>query len=306
MNAGNQTSDLEKEDSEREAFIMSQIIGPASSDVKMDDIVGQNAAKEALEETVVLPTINPVLFTDLRAPARGILLFGPPGNGKTMLAKALCKEQSITFINMSASSLTSKWHGEGEKTVRVLFSVARKKQPCAIFIDEIDSFLCERKEGEDEASRRLKTEFLAAFDGMESRNDDRILVIGATNRPWELDDAVIRRFDKRIYVKPPDQKARAEILCKLVEKHNPLEKEDLQKLASKTAGYSGSDLRILAKDAAMEPIRGKSRAEVKSMTTDKAQIRYADFDKSLKKVRRSPASLLRFKKWNREYGYKST
>ncbi|CAG7716737.1 unnamed protein product [Allacma fusca] len=274
--------------------------------VSWDDISGQEAAKQALEEIVILPSLRPELFTGLRAPARGLLLFGPPGNGKTMLAKAVANESNSKFFNISASSLTSKYVGEGEKLVRALFSVARELQPAIIFVDEIDSLLCERKESEHEASRRLKTEFLVEFDGLHSQADERILVMGATNRPQELDDAALRRFPKRIYVCLPEQATRVTLLRKLLSSHgNPLSERELNELAKLTDGYSGSDLTALAKDAALGPIRGLNPSEVKSLDLSKMRsITLQDFKDSLRKVRPSvsPPSLNALEKWNRTYG----
>lgn len=215
-------------------------------------------AKQALQEMIILPAVRPELFTGLRSPAKGLLLFGPPGNGKTLLARAIATECSATFFNISAATLTSKYVGDGEKLVRALFSVARKLQPSIIFIDEIDSLLSERNTGEHEASRRLKTEFLVEFDGLPSNLDsDKIVVLGATNRPQELDEAALRRFTKRVYVALPDHSTREHLIRKLLAKQGcQLSPTAIANLAACTKGYSGSDLTALAKDAALEPIRG--------------------------------------------------
>ena len=133
---------------------------------KWNEIAGLEKAKQTLQEAVILPALRPDLFQGLRAPPRGVLLFGPPGTGKTMLAKCVATESHANFFNISASSLTSKWHGEGEKLVRKLFDIARKMQPSVIFIDEIDSLLSSRRENEHDAVRRLKTEFLVHLDGL--------------------------------------------------------------------------------------------------------------------------------------------
>ncbi|XP_073716975.1 spastin [Misgurnus anguillicaudatus] len=292
-------------DSKLANLIMNEIVDSGSS-VKFDDIAGQELAKQALQEIVILPALRPELFTGLRAPARGLLLFGPPGNGKTMLAKAVAMESNATFFNISAASLTSKYVGEGEKLVRALFAVARELQPSIIFIDEIDSLLCERREGEHDASRRLKTEFLIEFDGVQSGGDDRVLVMGATNRPQELDEAVLRRFAKRIYVALQTEETRLKLLRNLLSKHgNPLSQKELSQLAKLTEGYSGSDLTSLAKDAALGPIRELRPEQVRNMKANEVRnIRYSDFIDSLKRIKHSVSSqtLELYVRWNREYG----
>ncbi|XP_047908050.2 spastin isoform X3 [Anser cygnoides] len=292
-------------DSNLANLILNEIVdsGPA---VKFDDIAGQDLAKQALQEIVILPSLRPELFTGLRAPARGLLLFGPPGNGKTMLAKAVAAESNATFFNISAASLTSKYVGEGEKLVRALFAVARELQPSIIFIDEVDSLLCERREGEHDASRRLKTEFLIEFDGVQSSGEDRILVMGATNRPQELDDAVLRRFTKRVYVSLPNEETRLILLRNLLSKQgSPLTQKELAQLARMTDGYSGSDLTALAKDAALGPIRELKPEQVKNMSASEMRnIKLSDFTESLKKIKRSlsPQTLEAYIRWNKDFG----
>uniref|UniRef100_A0A4W5MEF1 microtubule-severing ATPase n=1 Tax=Hucho hucho TaxID=62062 RepID=A0A4W5MEF1_9TELE len=278
----------------------------SGSSVRFEDVAGQELAKQALQEIVILPALRPELFTGLRAPARGLLLFGPPGNGKTMLAKAVAMESNATFFNISAASLTSKYVGEGEKLVRALFAVARELQPSIIFIDEIDSLLCERREGEHDASRRLKTEFLIEFDGVQSGGDERVLVMGATNRPQELDEAVLRRFAKRVYVALPTEETRLKLVKNLLGKHgNPLAQKELSQLARMTEGYSGSDLTSLAKDASLGPIRELRPEQVRNMAANEVRnIRFSDFVESLKKIKKSvgPQTLDLYVRWNKDYG----
>uniref|UniRef100_A0A667WG37 microtubule-severing ATPase n=1 Tax=Myripristis murdjan TaxID=586833 RepID=A0A667WG37_9TELE len=289
---------LRNVDSKLASLILNEIVDSGSL-VRFEDVAGQDLAKQALQEIVILPALRPELFTGLRAPARGLLLFGPPGNGKTMLAKAVATESNATFFNISAASLTSKYVGEGEKLVRALFSVARELQPSIIFIDEVDSLLCERREGEHDASRRLKTEFLIEFDGVQSGGDDRVLVMGATNRPQELDEAVLRSTLLCL-------QTRFKLLKNLLGKHgNPLTHRELSQLARMTEGYSGSDLTSLAKDASLGPIRELRPEQVRNMAASEVRnIRFGDFVESLKKIKRSvgPQTLELYVRWNRDYG----
>ena len=190
---GTKPAAADKQKSEYAARIESEIVdsGPP---VTFDDIAGLQDAKRALQEMVILPQLRPDLFTGLRAPPRGVLLFGPPGTGKTMLAKAVACQSNATFFSISAASLTGRWVGESEGMVRAMFEVARTRQPAFIFIDEVDSLLSERGGGnEGEASRKLKTEFLVQFDGVSSGDSTRLTVMGATNRPQEIDEV---RFPK--------------------------------------------------------------------------------------------------------------
>ncbi|XP_069024153.1 spastin isoform X1 [Embiotoca jacksoni] len=301
----NDTKNLKHVDRKLAGLILNEVVDSRSS-VRFEDVAGQDLAKQALQEIVVLPALRPELFTGLRAPARGLLLFGPPGNGKTMLAKAVAAESNATFFNISAASLTSKYVGEGEKLVRALFSVARELQPSIIFIDEVDSLLCERRNGEHDASRRLKTEFLIELDGIQSGPDDRVLVMGATNRPQELDQAVLRRFVKRVFVGLPDQQTRFTLLKKLLEKHaDPLSHGELQHLARMTDSYSGSDLTSLAKDASLGPIRELRPEQVRQVEASQVRsVCFRDFVASLKKIKRSvaPQTLELYVRWNKDFG----
>ncbi|XP_077250315.1 P-loop containing nucleoside triphosphate hydrolases superfamily protein isoform X2 [Tasmannia lanceolata] len=186
--------------------------------VRWDDIAGLDHAKKCVTEMVIWPLLRPDIFRGCRSPGRGLLLFGPPGTGKTMIGKAIAGEARATFFYISASSLTSKWIGEGEKLVRALFGVASCRQPAVIFVDEIDSLLSQRKsEGEHESSRRLKTQFLIEMEGFDGGNE-QILLIGATNRPQELDEAARRRLTKRLYIPLPSSEARAWIIRNLLDK----------------------------------------------------------------------------------------
>jgi vacuolar protein-sorting-associated protein 4 len=189
---------------------LSSAIVTETPNVSWDDVSGLEGAKEALKEAVVLPIRFPQLFDETRKPWRGILLFGPPGTGKSYLAKACATECEGTFFSVSSSDLVSKWMGESEKLIKQLFSMAREKKPSIIFIDEVDSLCGSRSEGENDSSRRIKTEFLVQMQGT-ATNNDGVLVLGATNVPWELDNAIRRRFQKRIYISLPDANARAGI-----------------------------------------------------------------------------------------------
>ncbi|VFQ58795.1 unnamed protein product [Cuscuta campestris] len=225
-------------------------------DVKWESIKGLENAKRLLKEAVVMPIKYPKYFTGLLSPWKGILLFGPPGTGKTMLAKAVATECNTTFFNISASSVVSKWRGDSEKLIKVLFELARHNAPSTIFLDEIDAIISQRGEArtEHESSRRLKTELLIQMDGL-TRSDALVFVLAATNLPWELDAAMLRRLEKRILVPLPEPEARKAMFEELLPSASDGDILPYDLLVEKTEGYSGSDIRLLCKEAAMQPLR---------------------------------------------------
>jgi vacuolar protein-sorting-associated protein 4 len=232
--------------------------------VKWDDVAGLEQAKDSLKETVILPTRFPQLFTGKRKPFKGILLYGPPGTGKSYLAKAVATEADSTFFSVSSADLVSKWQGESERLVRSLFEMARESPGgrAIIFIDEVDSLCGSRSEGESDSARRIKTEFLVQMDGVGKKTGD-VLVLGATNVPWELDAAIRRRFEKRVYIPLPEAFART-LMVKLNlgdDTPNNLTEDDFDRLGEITTGASGSDIKVLVKEALMQPLRACQKAQ---------------------------------------------
>ncbi|KAF2481544.1 P-loop containing nucleoside triphosphate hydrolase protein [Neohortaea acidophila] len=237
--------------------------------IKWEDVAGLEGAKEALKEAVILPTKFPHLFTGKRQPWKGILLYGPPGTGKSYLAKAVATEANSTFFSVSSSDLVSKWMGESERLVKQLFTLARENKPSIIFIDEIDALCGPRGEGESEASRRIKTELLVQMDGV-GKDSRGVLILGATNIPWQLDMAIRRRFQRRVHISLPDMPARMKMF-ELSVGSTPceLKAEDYRTLAKLSEGYSGSDISIAVQDALMQPVRKiQTATHYKKVTVD--------------------------------------
>ncbi|CAO2146380.1 unnamed protein product [Urochloa humidicola] len=261
-------------ENEFEKRLLADVIPPNDIGVTFDDIGALENVKDTLKELVMLPLQRPELFCkgQLTKPCKGILLFGPPGTGKTMLAKAVATEAGANFINISMSSITSKWFGEGEKYVKAVFSLASKIAPSVIFIDEVDSMLGRRENpGEHEAMRKMKNEFMVNWDGLRTKDKERVLVLGATNRPFDLDEAVIRRFPRRLMVNLPDASNREKILKVILAKEELGPDVDLDSLANMTDGYSGSDLKNLCVTAAHYPIREILEKEKKEKNLAKSE-----------------------------------
>lgn len=302
---------------EYENNFVSAVVPQGEIGVKFDDIGALEEVKKALNELVILPMRRPELFSrgNLLRPCKGILLFGPPGTGKTLVAKALATEAGANFISITGSTLTSKWFGDAEKLTKALFSFASKLAPVIIFVDEVDSLLGARGGSfEHEATRRMRNEFMAAWDGLRSKENQKILILGATNRPFDLDDAVIRRLPRRIYVDLPDAANRLKILKIILARENLESEFPYENLANATDGYSGSDLKNLCIAAAYRPVQEilEEEKEPESLGSRKDGIPVLrpltvdDFIQSKAKVGPSvaydAASMNELRKWNDQYG----
>ncbi|XP_052182376.1 katanin p60 ATPase-containing subunit A1 [Diospyros lotus] len=286
--------------------------------VRWDDVAGLTEAKRLLEEAVVLPLWMPEYFQGIRRPWKGVLMFGPPGTGKTLLAKAVATECGTTFFNVSSATLASKWRGESERMVRCLFDLARAYAPSTIFIDEIDS-LCNARgaSGEHESSRRVKSELLVQVDGVNNTgtNEDGsrkiVMVLAATNFPWDIDEALRRRLEKRIYIPLPNFESRKELIRINLRTVEVAPDVDIDEVARRTEGYSGDDLTNVCRDASLNGMRrkiaGKTREEIKNMSKDeisKDPVAMCDFEEALTKVQPSvsAADIERHEKWFSEFG----
>ena len=281
-----------------------------SPNVNWEDIAGLENVKQALREAIVLPIAKPELFKGARKPWSGILLlFGPPGCGKTLLAKAAATECKATFFSASSADLLSKWLGESEKLISSLFKVARLKAPSLIFMDEIDSVATKRGEGsESGGERRVKTQLLSEIQGLKSTHDKPLLVLGATNRPWDIDNAMLSRFEKRVHVPLPDLKARAGIFKIHTEGvDSALSDEDFIELAVRTDGYSGRDIANICREVIMLPVRELDMSGLLENSDKDVHVRditLKDFKKTLKKVKpMTHATLIKkYNAWAEEFG----
>jgi vacuolar protein-sorting-associated protein 4 len=280
-----------------------------SPDVKWTDIAGLEVSKQALREAIVLPIMKPNLFTGARKPWSGILLFGPPGCGKTLLARAAATECKATFFNVSSADLLSKWLGESEKLISSLFKVARIKAPSLIFMDEIDSVATKRGQGhEGGGERRLKTQLLSEIQGVKSGSKKPLLVLGATNRPWDIDMAMLSRFEKKVYVPLPDLTARVGIFKIHTAGINmALTEEDFIELGVRSEGYSGRDISNVCREVIMLPIRELDMSGLLENNDQEVIVRdinLKDFTKTLKKVKpmTTGSSLRQYEDWATEFG----
>ncbi|XP_047016811.1 katanin p60 ATPase-containing subunit A-like 2 isoform X2 [Ictalurus punctatus] len=299
------------------AAVISRDIYLHNPNVHWDDIIGLEAAKRLVKEAVVYPIKYPQLFTGILSPWKGLLLYGPPGTGKTMLAKAVATECNTTFFNISASSIVSKWRGDSEKLVRVLFELARYHAPSTIFLDELESVMGQRGAGpggEHEGGRRMKTELLVQMDGL-ARSNDLVFVLAASNLPWELDHAMLRRLEKRILVGLPSSPARKAMINHWLPPVSNTGGVELRTelaydvLAEETDGYSGSDIRLVCKEAAMRPVRkifdtleNHSEGHSHMLLIKLETVTTEDFLQVIAHTKPSARKLTeRFSAWEREY-----
>lgn len=286
-----------------------------SSDLRVNwrDIAGLDEAKSLLQEAVVLPLIMPEFFRGIRRPWKGILMIGPPGTGKTMLAKAVASECKTTFFNVSSSSLTSKYRGESEKLVKHLFELARYHAPSIIFIDEVDALCSQRgSDSEHEASKRFKAELLTQMDGLSSHGDETkvVMVLAATNYPWLIDEAFRRRFEKRIHIGMPNREARRSLLDISLSSMKVSEEVDLERIADDLDSYSASDITNLCRDAAMmsmrKAIKNKPLEELKQIKQEEIDkpITQDDFKDALERCKNtcSDIEISRYEEWMSKHG----
>jgi len=242
---------------EYEMLIASQLVEPRSITVSWKDVAGLENLVTELRETVIVPIQKRKLFSSssLMSAPKGVLLHGPPGCGKTMVAKATAREAGARFINLDVSSLTDKWYGESQKLAGAVFTLACKIQPCIIFIDEIDSLLRVRDQHDHEATAMIKAQFMQLWDGLSTDPSNSVVVMGATNRPRDVDKAILRRMPATFRIGLPDREQRRDILRTVLKLENVADDVDTIRLAKLTEGFSGSDLREVCRTAAVYRVR---------------------------------------------------
>lgn len=238
-------------------MIAAHLVHSEDISVSWNDIAGLETLIRELRETVILPIQRKELFADsqLTQPPKGVLLHGPPGCGKTLIAKATAKEAGTRFINLDVSILTDKWYGESQKLAAAVFTLAVKLQPCIIFIDEIDSFLRMRNSTDHEATAMMKAQFMSFWDGLITDSQCTVIIMGATNRPQDLDRAILRRMPAAFHIPMPSISQRKQIL-ELILEHEPVSDDvKIENIARNTDGFSGSDLRELCRNASVYRVR---------------------------------------------------
>lgn len=291
------------EDTKRLQEMIADTIVTERPNVNLSEVAGLDDAKQAIYDAILAPMKHPELFKGkARQPWRGILLYGPAGCGKTLIAKAVAAEVNATFFNVSAANIVSKWLGESERLVMSLFEMARKNQPAIIFMDELDSIGVSRSGDDVGGERRLKTQLLTELQGLASDQNERITLIGATNLPWELDFALRSRFEKRIHVPLPDKRGRKGIFKIHIDDVELASEVDFEELASLSEGYSGRDIGVVCREAAMEPIRDlqkTGRMEEEAEILNLRPVSREDFLGAIENIRpaTSPEDIKKYIDW---------
>ncbi|XP_058061023.1 outer mitochondrial transmembrane helix translocase [Anopheles bellator] len=250
-----------------EMVIASHLVVPDNITVSWESVAGLDHVCQEIKESLVFPVCHRDMFAGsaLYQAPKGVLLYGPPGCGKTLIAKATAKEAGMRFINLDVAMLTDKWYGESQKLASAVFSLAVKIQPCIIFIDEIDSFLRARNSSDHEATAMMKTQFMMLWDGLNTESDSTVIVMGATNRPQDLDKAILRRMPAQFHIGMPSEEQRHKILELILKREKLAPGVDLVRLAGMTNGYSGSDLREICRTASVHRVRKVMREKNKEV-----------------------------------------
>ena len=285
---------LQKDIIEFKNFIIENTI-VSRSNFKWADIIGMDDVKQKIIETIIFPTLNPSIFTGLRSPARGVLLYGPSGNGKTLTAKVIASEyeKGITFFKIDPSTFSANpFNQDPDKVIKALFQVAGERQPSIIFIDEIDLIMSKRGPNDTEQSRKLKNEFLIQFHGLTSGEQSQVVAIGASNKIENIDDAILRRFTVRINLDWPLPEARKKMIKTMISNVNSeLSESDYNIIVSNTEHFSFANLSELCREASYEPIRELSINQLASMKSkDVRPLRLKDFNEALFRLKKVETS----------------
>ena len=307
---GKSTAQEKDEEDQFREYVLGLI---SKSRITWDDIGGLEDVKLLMMETVVISALKKPAAIQ---PWKGILLFGPPGTGKTLLASAAAGSLNATFFNVKASSVLSKYFGESSKIISALYEVAREKAPSIVFLDEIDALTTRRSSDTSEATRRMLSTLLTELEGFHGGGDGKlVLTLAATNTPWDLDEAVLSRFPRRIYVPLPDREATKEII-KINTHGLDISRLDLDAIAGESVErlYSGRDIRNLCQEAIWNMIREENRdlhklaslplEELRKRSLRTRPLEMRDFEEAFKRIK-SPLSrkdIERYEKWAEEFG----